>query len=306
MTRKESARSRPARGEIRHFQMPKTFAGKLLYWRFTLARRVVQIGTLLLFFGTAHWGWQIYHHPLLAGNLSSSMILDKVPLSDPFAVIQMVCSMRWPFVEAFIGALIVLLVYLVLGGRIFCAWICPVNMVTDLANVLREKAGIKSLFIAPRATRYWLLALALILSFATGVAAFEWVSPIGILHREIIYGMGWGMAAVAGIFVFDLFVMERGWCGHLCPLGAFWSLVGKVGLVKPMFDDSSCTRCGDCVKVCPEPSVLDFKKNAEAGMVKSGECTNCGKCVAICPEKSFSFQPRWQAVKFAVQRKEHR
>jgi ferredoxin-type protein NapH len=53
------------------------------------------------------------------------------------------------------------------------------------------------------------------------VAAFEAFSPIAMLHRELIYGTDMGLSAAAGIFLLDTFVLRRGWCGHLCPLGAF-------------------------------------------------------------------------------------
>ena len=75
----------------------------------------------------------------------------------------------------------------------------------------------------PRNTRYVILAMALLLSVLTGVAAFEWVSPIGVFHREVLYGAGFGAAALFGLFVFDALVLRHGWCGHLCPLGAFWA-----------------------------------------------------------------------------------
>jgi ferredoxin-type protein NapH len=236
-----------------------------------------------------HWGWTLFNRRILDGNLSESVLLGDIPLSDPFAALQMMATTHMPAFDTLLGAVIVLVVYLLLGGRVFCAWVCPVNMVTDLANVCREKFGIRGLFKVPTQLRYWLLGLTFILCAVLGIAAFEWISPIAIMHREIIFGIGLGFIAVFGIFIFDLLIMERGWCGHLCPLGAFWSLVGKAGQVKLAFDDESCTRCGDCVKVCPEPLVLDFKDNAQSGMVKGGECMNCGKCVAVCTEGSFKF-----------------
>jgi Pyruvate/2-oxoacid:ferredoxin oxidoreductase delta subunit len=51
----------------------------------------------------------------------------------------------------------------------------------------------------------------------------------------------------------------------------------------------ACTRCGDCVRACPEPRVLDFKDCTLRGFVAAGECTNCGECVAVCPEKALRF-----------------
>jgi len=274
---------------VRHQPAPTTPAAWLRVRRFGIARRIVQFGTLLVFFGTLHWGWQVAGRPLAAGNLSASEILGAIPLADPFAALQILASGHLPALEVTLGASIVLAVYLVLGGRVFCAWVCPMNVVTDLASSLRERLGIRDLFhLTPRA-RYWVLALALALSATTGVAAFEWVSPIGILHRELLYGIGLGFVAVAGVFVFDLLVLRHGWCGHLCPLGAFWALAGRVGQVRVAFDDASCTHCGDCVKVCPEPPVLNFTAARERGMIAAGECTNCGRCVAVCPEGSLEF-----------------
>jgi len=128
-----------------------------------------------------------------------------------------------------------------------------------------------------------------------GVAAFEWVSPISMLHREIIYGIGLGLTAALGVFLLDLLILKHGWCGHLCPLGAFYGLVGKFALLRVRFDDATCTHCGECARVCPEPHVLNLKLAADRGRVDFGECTNCARCIPICPENSLDFAWRWKA-----------
>lgn len=278
---------------VRHFVPPTTLSGKLRVLRYELARRTVQFAVLLMFYGTLHWGWKVAGAPLLTGNLSASTLLGVVPLADPFAVLQILVSRHWLATEVLIGAAVTLTLYLLAGGRVFCAWVCPMNAVTDAAQWLRRKLGIGAdlVHVNPRA-RYVLLGMALALSFAFGAAAFDWLSPIGMLHRELIFGAGLGLTAALGIFLFDAFVVKHGWCGHLCPLGAFWSLVGRGGQVRVAFDDASCTRCGDCVKACPEPRVLNFAQAAARGMVTGGECTSCGRCVAICPESSLAFNLR--------------
>jgi len=43
-----------------------------------------------------------------------------------------------------------------------------------------------------RQTRYWVLGLGLVLSAVLGIAAFERISPISMLHRGVIFGMGAG------------------------------------------------------------------------------------------------------------------
>jgi ferredoxin-type protein NapH len=276
----------------RHFVMPASMAGKLRVWRYLLLRRAVQLGVLLLFVGTVRLDWTVAGQPLLSGNLSSSEVLGAVPLADPFAVLQILFTGSIPLAEVLIGAGIILVLYAIVGGRTWCAWVCPVNMVTDLAAWLRRRLGIGDLFHLSRSTRYLVLGLALLLSLLTGVAAFEWISPIGMLHRELIFGLGMGWTAVLGVFLFDLFILRNGWCGHLCPLGAFYALIGRIAQVRIRFDAPGCTRCGECARLCPEPQVLNLREATAAGMIASGECTNCGRCITVCPEGSLHFDLR--------------
>lgn len=264
-----------------------------------IVRRLVQLTVLALFIGTARLGWTLMGEPLLSGDFSASLFAGTVPLADPFAVLQKLVAGHAPELTMIVGALIVLAVYIVFGGRVFCGWMCPMNMVTDSAAWLREKAQWRTDMVRiHRHARYALFLASLIASVVTGAAAFEWVSPQAFLWREAVWGVGLGFAsAVLGVFAFDLLVLPRGWCGHLCPLGAFWSIVGNVGVVKPIFDDSRCTRCGLCLKPCPEPQVLNFQRAAQTGMIASGECTGCGRCAAVCPENAIRFAPRFQAKK---------
>lgn len=277
---------------VRLYTPPATLSGKLWGWRYLILRRFTQLGILAMFFGTARYGWEAAGRPLLSGNLSASKFLGVIPMADPFAVLQQLLTLHVLDKEVLIGAAIVLGFYALIAGRTFCSWVCPVNLVTDAAGWLRARLRVPDLCSLSRNVRYWFLALALLLSALTGVAAFEWVSPISMLHREIVFGIGLGLTAIAGIFLLDLLVVRHGWCGHLCPLGAFYSLLGRIALLRVRFDDSTCTRCAECVRVCPEPKVLDFKLTAENGMVVSGECTNCARCIPICPENSLSFDFR--------------
>jgi ferredoxin-type protein NapH len=262
-------------------------------WRTLLLRRLTQFGILLLFFGTAHWGWEVSKNvPLLSGNLSASEFIGLIPMADPFAALQIFLAGHVLQAESVIGAALVLGFYALLGGRVFCAWVCPVNAVTDLAGWMRQRLPVPTQFALNRNIRYFVLATALILSVVAGVAAFEWVSPVGMMHRGIVFGMGLGFLALIAIFLFDLLLLKNGWCGHLCPLGAFWSLVGKVALIRVRFDKDSCTHCGECARVCPEPQVLNLKKLEQTGYVVPGECSNCGRCTALCPEGSLNFDLR--------------
>jgi ferredoxin-type protein NapH len=111
------------------------------------------------------------------------------------------------------------------------------------------------------------------------------------------------------VFLFDLFVMRHGWCGHLCPMGAFYSLAGSVSLVRVRADNrDKCNDCMECYEVCPEPHVLPpALKGAGRGLppvVLSGDCTNCGRCIDVCSEDVFRFGLRFPATVASARRSE--
>jgi len=96
-----------------------------------LLRRTCQLSILGLFLlGPLAGIW------LIKGNLASSMILDTVPLSDPYLMLQVVLTGHVPETAALLGAAIVLIFYILIGGRVYCSWVCPVNIVTDTAGWL--------------------------------------------------------------------------------------------------------------------------------------------------------------------------
>jgi len=107
---------------------------RLYNMRWTLARRALQLAVLGLFAGTARLGWTLAGEPLLDGTLSASEVAGTIPLSDPLALLERLAAGHMPTLTAGLGALIVLVLYSLLGSRTFCGWICPMNMVADAAE----------------------------------------------------------------------------------------------------------------------------------------------------------------------------
>lgn len=236
--------------------MNKAFAvnGFVRRYRWTLLRRATELLVLICFTGTARWGWEVFGKPLLVGDLSSSRILGVIPLDDPLALFERLCAGIIPTASAAIGALLITLFYGLLGSRTFCGWVCPMNFVVETAAWLRRKLNLPADAVRlPRLTRYATLAGVLLASILTGSAAFETVSPQAFLWRDIIFGTGLSaLSAVLTVFALELGLMKDGWCGHLCPLGAFWSLAGRASprpIIQIAFIDEHCTRCADCLKV---------------------------------------------------------
>ncbi|MCK5078974.1 MAG: 4Fe-4S binding protein, partial [Bacteroidales bacterium] len=81
--------------------------------------------------------------------------------------------------------------------------------------------------------------------------------------------------------------VEYGWCGHLCPLGALYTLSSRFALIKVKHDAEKCTLCMKCKDVCHEIQVLDLI-GEESGYIK-GACSNCGRCVEVCDDDALKF-----------------
>ena len=77
-------------------------SARLGWWRahrFLLLRRLTQFSVLGFFLlGPLACVW------ILKGNLSSSLLLETVPLSDPLTLLQSVAAGHWPITTLWIGA----------------------------------------------------------------------------------------------------------------------------------------------------------------------------------------------------------
>ncbi len=266
--------------------------GWLKAHKWLLLRRASQLGILGLFLlGPLTGVW------VAQGNLSASMTLDVLPLTDPLLLLQVIASGTWPVLSGLVGALIVLTFYALIGGRVFCSWVCPVNLVTDLAVWMRRRFNLRTTSRLSRNLRYWILGVILILPAVTGTMAWEYVNPVSMAHRGLIFGMGWAWAVLAAVFLFDLLVARQGWCGHLCPVGAFYGLIGVKAQVRVVAAERDrCDDCMDCFNICPEPQVIKpALKGAQAGIgpaILDINCTNCGRCIDVCSKDVFRFGTR--------------
>jgi len=255
-------------------------------YRYLVLRRFVQLSLLFLFVGGNVFGWQV-----LKGNYSSALLFDTVNLSDPYATLQILCTGFVAGADVLLGALTVLLLYGMLFGRMFCSWICPVNILTDTAIYASKKLKLENRLKFSRRTRYGVLILGLLLSAILATPAFELISPVGMLHRAVIFGVGGSWAVLLAVFLFDFGFSRFGWCGHLCPIGAFYSLVGRFAILKIRHDKDSCTNCGKCFKVCHEQQVLS-RINISSGFISSGECSTCMRCVEVCEDGALKLSLR--------------
>ena len=266
--------------------------GFLQAQKWLLLRRVSQLGILGLFLLGPFAGiW------IVRGSFSASTTLGFLPLTDPLIVLQSVLAGHTVAAKALIGALIVFAFYAMIGGRVYCSWACPVNLLTDAAAWLNRRLDLKRSLSMSRFIRYWLLGTILILASATGTIIWEWLNPVTIFQRGLLFGMGLGWFLIAAILILDTFVTRRGWCGHLCPVGAFYSLLGFASILRvKAAKREQCTDCMDCFTVCPEPQVIRPALKGDessSSIIYSNNCINCGRCIDTCPHDVFLFSKRF-------------
>ncbi|CAI1043090.1 Putative electron transport protein yccM [Serratia rubidaea] len=275
--------------------------------RFLILRRCSQLLILLMFLSGPLWGvW------ILRGNYSASLLLDTVPLTDPLMMLESLLAGQWPAWLTWVGAAVVL-TYALIGNRVFCGWVCPLNPLTDLAAWLRRRLGLRQSATLSRRLRYGILLMVLVGSALSGSLLWEWVNPVALTGRGLIHGaagdaVGWlrGLAAAFGagvwlllaLFLFDLLVVEHGWCGHLCPVGAMYGVIGSQGVMQISAQQrEQCTRCMDCFHVCPEAQILrePLLSPDAPPQVASDACIACGRCIDVCAENVFTITSKFHS-----------
>ena len=261
-------------------------------------RWVVIIAIHLLFFLSFAIDIQV-----LEGTLNGSRFLG-FHLIDVFSTMEVYLATYHLSINMLIGSVTILLVYLLVGGRTYCAWVCPYGLLSEIAekfhNTLVNKKIIKSRDFNHN-VRYVFWAIFLILSFTSGYLVFESVNVVGILSRFIAYGWSVALMWVLAILAVETFYSRRAWCRYICPIGTTYGLMGPISATRIEWN-SDCDHCMVCHDVCFESQVLDLtkakhaKENEEKGIthkyVSGADCTLCGRCVDVCHQDALSYNFR--------------
>lgn len=165
-------------------------------------------------------------------------------------------------------AILIVLGLALIFGRVFCAYLCPVGTVQELASkVPGRKVDIHNPRI-PETIRF--------IVFITAVAGG--VSLLNIMGYTGVYDF-FRLAATAGFFLFaGLIVVSvfiyRPVCRFLCPYGVLFSILSHISRYWLRRTDA-CINCRKCEKACP---VHCAQKDASRR-----ECYLCGRCIQACP-----------------------
>ena len=271
---------------------------------FTTVRHVVQVLVFLLFlvpvllagwglFGTTVGGDNMIGTPAgsfpFYGTLSSSTLFG-ITLLDPFAALQTLAAAKAFSLSMLLGMLPLLILYGLVRGRAFCGWVCPVNLLLEIIDWLRKKLRLNvEERVLPRHVKAYVALGMLVLSALLSIPVFEALSPISFLNKGILFGGMVGGVTLLAIILAELFWGHRVWCRSICPLGGFYEVLGKVGLVNVKIDHDVCIGCNKCKRACLcDSEILDAPVAGEDVIVRAGDCMLCGKCIEACPVKALT------------------
>ncbi|MES9860641.1 MAG: NapH/MauN family ferredoxin-type protein [Candidatus Thiodiazotropha sp. LLP2] len=232
---------------------------------------------------------------LVEGSLTGARVIG-FHFADLNAALQVALAYKHIVLNLVIGMVTVFFMWMLLGGRTFCSWVCPYHLLSEWAEYLHlwlvKKKIIKNHTFSRKVRSVFYLIFAL-LALITGYTVFETISPTGILSRALIYGPGLALLWVVLLLLFEVFYSRRAWCRYVCPIGVTYGLVGLFSPVRVKYNAEACHHEGDCRKACMVPHVLDLTIRGGANEVNqdvTSDCTRCGMCIDICPTDSLTFE----------------
>lgn len=253
----------------------------------------------------------------------SSMGWSSVAALCPLGAIESALG-SWAFVPRALIVLAVIVLIVVLVGKAFCAWACPVPHIQNLFKTRKQKrreldarreAAAYSFSNwdedravehprVPLDSRHAVLGGALLSTAIFGFPVFCLVCPIGLTFATFILlwrlvqfnELTGGLLVFPAIVILEVVVLRK-WCGSICPLGALLSLISTLNRrFRPKVDAHACLRdaedidCQACATACPE----HIDPYADLGERSMTECVKCRSCADACPVHAITLPFRKQ------------
>ena len=214
-------------------------------------------------------------------------------------------------------AFLVFFLLFILFSKSWCGWVCPLGFIQDLITMLRKALNIRNsmftwnLHDRLKVVKYGFLGLMTAIPIGIGnpfckgqcgvhpdlYLPFCQICPakplmpmfsgnfsnIGINSSNYVTVIMSSLSMIIlGIFLVGSFFKERFFCSY-CPMSALMSLFDRIGFIGLKKNNSKCTSCGICSRVCPM-DIRDVHEEENSYNVLTQDCMLCLKCVEHCPE----------------------
>ncbi len=281
---------------------------------YALLRRCVQIVTVAAFCALPwinaleiHW---------VSGSLFALDIVG-VPFADPVAALQVAAAGCAPAGRFLAGAALALIAALLLG-RVFCSWICPYGLFSELIHSLRRAAGARpgdgsgqkgGAFLCKAGIAVLGLAGAAVLGFPllsqismpgelSLVPLVAWQETVRPTVESLSMMLLGALALPAAALVVEAVGGRRFWCRYICPQSVVLGLAarclpGRLPGLRVRWNAHRCTCRGEhpCISVCS----LDLNPRQQGGPSRR-DCTMCGDCLRACAGHGRALHWEWRTT----------
>ena len=262
-------------------------------------RRAIQVGVALAFILIPLLNH--YRISYFTGNFLS-FYAAGLPLADPLAVLQITLKNYYLSVDLLIGAGIALGLAMILG-TVFCSWICPFGLFSELVQALCKKTLPKTnngLIIKGTGFRIKIIL------FGLGLAGFLIFSTTPVLNqlslpawysRIFQFYFEQKHVSYSILFLFIILLIEfvarrRLWCRYICPQSVLliWAKLANSRRLKVGFQEGKCL-CKKDMDPCHQACSLSLDPKLLGEVLETG-CNNCGDCIVACNKrgKALEFQ----------------
>lgn len=171
-------------------------------------------------------------------------------------------------------------------GRLWCGYICPMGFFQDIMTLIRQKLYIPQMTIPQSVKPFitlvkWYCVFYILFYDICRMCPIQYFTvPVGgYTSGAGTWAYIWAILTVIGATLSD-----RAMC-RVCPIGALTGLFNKVSGCRIKKVGAACTHCRACLEACPM-DIQAIYEDREHEDVTYDECIYCMKCIEVCPEKA--------------------
>ena len=199
-------------------------------------------------------------------------------LTKPLARYHIIGFIPPPMI-VMVGAMVV---FSLIGNKIFCGWICPLGCLQELMYKLSK--GLKKIkfsFLITNSVRFSLIVLFSIYVFFFEMNIYDLFNPFEFFH----WHLDTYLIIVISIVISASLFFFRPFCHLLCPAGFITWIFEHISIYKIHKNIDRCTLCKKCIKESPCAAVEPIIKDQKI----VPDCYACGTCIESCPEDALKF-----------------